>query len=124
MIDLTLANLREGALEEMFQGELEKIIKDIQNPNTDPMDKRSISIKVSFAPFKNNREMCGIVVSCNSKLGKAVNIEGFVSMAMDPISGEVAAGEYKPKQQDMFPPAPEVSGEGSNVRTFTRKQAQ
>ena len=123
MIELTLANLKEGALEEMFQGELERVIKDIQNPNTDPVDKRAITMKVVFAPFKGNREMCGIVVSCNSKMGRSTNIEGFVSMAMDPISGEVAAGEYRPKQQDMFSPAAKEHGDGDKVTVFPRKQA-
>jgi hypothetical protein len=102
MIDISLANLNDGGLEERFQDELRKVIKNIQDPNTDAEAKRSIDIKITLQPFKGNRDICGFVVSCSSKLGKDSPLEGFITAGVDPISGTVEAQEHRPRQQQLF----------------------
>jgi len=102
MIDVTLANLLAGALEERFADELRKVVKNIQDPNTDAEAKRVIDIKISLQPFKGNRGICGFVVSCSSKLGKDSPLEGFITAGVDPISGRVEAQEHRPRQQQLF----------------------
>lgn len=102
MIDITLANLDGGALEERFADELQKVIRNIQDPNTDPEAKRAIEIKVTLQPMKGNRDICGYTVSCSSKLGKDSPLEGFITAGVDPINGTVEAQEHRPRQQQLF----------------------
>ncbi|MGV0961780.1 MAG: hypothetical protein ACOYB1_18300 [Limnohabitans sp.] len=102
MIEMSLANLDGGALEERFQYELKKVIKNIQDPNTDAEAKRTISISISLQPFKGNRDICGYMVSCSSKLGKDSPLEGFITNGMDPITGEIEVCEHRPRQANLF----------------------
>lgn len=102
MIEITLANFGGGALEERFQDELKKVIKNIQDPNTDAEAKRTIDIKVTVQPMKGNRDICGYVASCSSKLGKDTALEGFITAGMDPITGLIEASEHRPRQGTLF----------------------
>ena len=102
MIDITLATINGGALEERFHDELRKIFKNIQDPNTDADTKRTITITVAIQPVKGNRDICGYVAGISSKLGKDTPLEGFITNGVDPISGEVEAQEHRPRQQTIF----------------------
>ena len=48
--ELTLSNLAGGALNERFSEELAKVIRNINDPNTDATAKRKIVITVVLAP--------------------------------------------------------------------------
>jgi hypothetical protein len=102
MIEITLAGFGGGALEERFQDELKKVIKNIQDPNTDAEAKRTIDIKLTIQPMKGNRDICGYVASCSSKLGKDTAMEGFITAGMDPITGQIEACEHRPRQATLF----------------------
>ena len=47
---LTLSNIANGAINERFQEELARVIKNIEDPNTDATAKRKITINVVLSP--------------------------------------------------------------------------
>lgn len=54
-IDLPLSLLAHGAIQEKLDGELEKVFNNIHDPNTKAEAKRSITIKLEFAPDENRQ---------------------------------------------------------------------
>ena len=58
---LTLENLGNGAAVELFDEALEKVLKNIMDPNTDPKAERSITMKVTFKPDEN-RDMAPVTL--------------------------------------------------------------
>ena len=53
----SIANLLDGAIIEQADGELEKIIRDIQDPNKDPKTVRKLTINLTFKPKPNRQDM-------------------------------------------------------------------
>lgn len=88
---LTLEGLANGALAEQFSEELLKVLKNIDDPNTDPKAKRSISIKVSFKPDEK-RDMANIDVTCVSTLAPYKSIGTMA--AIGKIDGDFVAQEF------------------------------
>ena len=52
MEKLTLGNLKNGAVDEVFQRELANVLKNMSDPNTSNTKARSITIKLNFKPDK------------------------------------------------------------------------
>ena len=48
--NLTLSSIAKGAINERFSEELSKVIKNIEDPNTDATAKRKITITVVLSP--------------------------------------------------------------------------
>lgn len=67
MVGVTLENLAGGAAAEQFGYELEKVLRNIADPNTDPGEKRKISLEVVFVPA-DDRESAHVMVKVASKL--------------------------------------------------------
>ena len=67
LVDIT--NLKKGVAIEMFQKELEKVFKNIQNLNTSAKKGRSINMKVSFKPAEDRRTVA-VNISVDSNLAK------------------------------------------------------
>lgn len=63
-IDLNLSTLNEGALQEKFEYEMQNVMENILDKNTDPTKKRSVTLKIDVIPDKE-REL--LVLSCSSQ---------------------------------------------------------
>ena len=53
---LTLATICGGAVQEKVDRALEKVAKNILDPNTDPGKKRTITLKITMKPDENDNE--------------------------------------------------------------------
>ena len=53
---LTLATLCGGAVQEKIDRALEKVARNILDPNTDPTKKRTISLKITLKPDEDDNE--------------------------------------------------------------------
>lgn len=69
---LGLTTLGGGVAVERFAEELERVIGNIMDPNTDAKAKRSIQLKVTIKPTKD-RDFGHLEVSCESKLAPVVS---------------------------------------------------
>jgi hypothetical protein len=50
---LSIGNICNGALPEIFNRDLEKILENINDPDTDADKKRSMTIELTFIPFSD-----------------------------------------------------------------------
>ena len=69
---LTLATLCGGALQEKVDRALEKVAKNIVDPNTDPEKKRSITLKIILKPDEDREDVevtADVSVSLAPELG-------------------------------------------------------
>ena len=76
---VTLDSIAGGALAELFEVELARVLANITDPNTDTKTARKISIEVVFAPAED-RDVADVRVKCASKLAgiKSVRTQLFM----------------------------------------------
>lgn len=96
---VTLDTIGQGALVELFDAELARVLDNIQDPNTDAKMKRTITVKVTFAP-NENRDVTDVNLTCGSKLAgiKTVSTRLFVGKS----KGKLIAVENDPRQTTLF----------------------
>jgi len=96
---VTLATLADGAASELFQSELERVLRNIQDPNTDAKQKRTITLTVTFAPDEE-REIGAVSVKAAAKLAGLKGAKTHVYFGRH--QGQLVATEYNPKQAGLF----------------------
>jgi hypothetical protein len=96
---VTLDTIAGGALAELFEAELARILSNITDPNTDPSAKRAITLQVKFTPNRD-RDVADVEVTCSSKLAgiMTVNTQVFVGRHQ----GRLIAVESDPRQSRLF----------------------
>jgi len=112
---VTLENLADGAAAELFQSELDKVLRNIQDPNTDATAVRKVTLEVTFSPDEE-REMGDVRVKATSRLAGLKGAETRVFFGRH--AGQLVATEWNPKQAGLFDEAPAiraVNGKGSKA---------
>lgn len=91
-----LATLARGAVSEKFEYELQKILRNILDPNTDPTKARSLTLKITFKP-DFNRESTMVQVNATSSLAPEMPVT--TALYIEERNGMVSASEYSPYEQ-------------------------
>ncbi len=91
MVDLN--NFADGGLSEKFNDELQKVLENIADPNTDPTKVRSVTVTVSLKGDKK-RELATTTIRATSKLAPYEDIETQIIMDRD-SKGKVVGKELK-----------------------------
>ena len=115
---VTLDTIGSGALVELFDAELARVLENIQDPNTDAKRKRIITVKVTFAPSEN-RDLADVNLTCGSKLAgiKTVGTRLYVGKSR----GKLIAVENDPRQTTLFDQPPQRP---TAVAAFEKPQQQ
>lgn len=93
MKKIELKELVGGAVQEQFSKSFEKVVENLQNPNTPYKNTREITIKLKFAQNEQRDDVkCGILVS--EKLAPQSPMETNFSIGTDLSTGETFAVEY------------------------------
>lgn len=92
---ITLSTLGGGAVEELFQEELERVLRNIADPNTEPEALREITLKVKVRPNKD-RSVGDLQVVPSSKLAPNKTFSSVVYMGRH--QGQLIAQEHNPQQ--------------------------
>ena len=93
MQKIDLRELVGGALQEQFGKAFEKVIENLQNPNTPYKNTREITIKLKFTQNERRDDVkCGISVT--EKLAAQAPIETGFAVGKDLRTGELYAEEY------------------------------
>lgn len=108
--NVSLAELGNGAAVELFGAELERVLKNIADPNTEAEAKRQIVVKVTMKP-NEDRDVVTTLIDVRAKLAPA-KPHGTVLFTGRDRSGEFRAIERN--QRDMFE---DVDGELVDTRT-------
>lgn len=93
-IDLDLSKIDDGAVQEKFAHEMEKVLENILDRNTDPTKKRSVTITVDIIPNKD-RDMLILASQCKSKLVPREETETKVLFGRNSDTGKLEAVELK-----------------------------
>lgn len=95
--NVTLSQLKDGAVEELFQQSIGKLLESIADPNTEPEAKREVTIKITLEPSAD-RSYAAVTVSVASKLPAAIPVKtGFL------IKGDgVNLLAHEPIQETIF----------------------
>jgi hypothetical protein len=96
---VTLATLADGAAAELFQSELDRVLRNIADVNTDAKQKRTITLTVTFAPDEE-RELGHVTVKAAAKLAGLKGAKTNVYFGRH--QGQLVATEYNPKQSGLF----------------------
>lgn len=93
MKNVELKELVGGALQEQFGKSFEKIIENLQNPNTPYKNSREITIKLKFTQNEKRDDVkCAVQVS--EKLAPQAPMETSFAIGKDLKTGELYAEEY------------------------------
>ncbi len=93
-IDLPLSELAQGAIQEKLDYELNKVFDNIHDPNTEPTDKRTVTIKLDFKP-DDNRQTVTVDSNFTTKLANVKGVATTVLTGKDLNTGHVQAKELK-----------------------------
>lgn len=99
MKSVTLDTIGGGALAEMFAAELNRVIANIDDPNTDTKTKRQITIAVSFSPNRD-RDKVKVDLKVGSKLAGIQTVETDIYVGRH--LGKLVAVESDTRQGKLF----------------------
>lgn len=93
MENIELVEMMGGALQEQFAKAFERVIDNLQNPNTPYKATREITIKLKFTQNEQRDDVkCGVFVT--EKLAAHSPMETSFAIGKDLRTGEVFAKEY------------------------------
>lgn len=92
---VSLLNLGCGAAVELFDCELEKVLTDIQDPNTEEKAARTVTLKVTVKPSDRGYGKVSIQASCSLAKPNAYGTNFYIGKSP---SGQVQAFEHNPQQ--------------------------
>lgn len=96
---VTLATIGNGALLELFDAELARILSNITDPNTDSKTKRVMTITVTFQPNRE-RDVAHVELACVSKIAGIVSVA--TQLFVGKHQGKLIAVEHDPRQTSLF----------------------
>ena len=92
---LTLATICGGAVQEKVDRALEKVAKNILDPNTDPGKKRSITLKITMKPDENDNEDVEVSADVSYTLAPEIGVQTRFFVNKDLQNDKVTVMEHK-----------------------------
>lgn len=90
---LKLEEIAGGALQEKANAAMQKVLANMQDPNTPYKNKRQITIKISFSQ-NEDRDDSTVEVSVDTKLAPVSPVVTRMAIGRDLATGETYAQEY------------------------------
>jgi hypothetical protein len=111
--EVNLETVAGGVVPVYFLREMQNVLMDIDNPNTDPKAVRKITIEIAFKPTEA-RDAAIIAVSCKSKLAGLRPIGK--TLYLTKRGGRLLALEKDPNQTDLWAGDEEPASAGAPGR--------
>lgn len=96
-----LETIAGGAARELFDAEMDRVLANIADINTDPQTPRTITLSLTFKPGPK-RETADVKVKCASKLAGILTVN--TQLFMGKHNGKLVAVENDPRQGGLFDP--------------------
>lgn len=122
-IAVNLSNIGSGAALELFNHNLERVMANIKDINTDAEKARSITLKVTFLPH-GDRSGMQTVIECNSKLASVPAFKAGTMFILKNKEGALQAYSHDIRQEMLFSepePEPVVDESPANVLSMTKQ---
>ncbi|SEH77810.1 hypothetical protein SAMN05192559_10465 [Halobacillus karajensis] len=91
--EMKLSEVADGALQEQFNSEHQRVVENMFDRNTEAKVKRKITIELVYQP-NEQREIAGLTVQVKSKLAPAVSVPSSVMIGAD-SNGQVIGKELR-----------------------------
>ena len=92
---LTLATIGGGAVQERVDRALEKVARNIMDPNTDPGKKRVITLKITMKPDEDDREDVEVSADVQVSLAPEMGVSTHFFVSKDLKSDRVSVMEHR-----------------------------
>lgn len=92
---LTLATICGGAIQEKVDRALEKVAKNILDPNTDPGKKRTITLKITMKPDESDYEDVAVSADVSYTLAPDIGVQTQFFVNKDLRDGHVTVMEHR-----------------------------
>lgn len=92
---LTLATLCGGAVQEKVDRALEKVARNILDPNTDPGKKRSVTLKLELKPNENDKEDVEVTANVSYSIAPELGVSTRFFVNKDIKRDTVSVMEHK-----------------------------
>lgn len=102
---VSLENLGSGAAVELFDDAMQKVLANINDPNTKAQAVREITLKVKIKPVGDQRDVATVEMQAIPKLAPVQPASTSISIGKT-IAGKVEAREWVSPQTDMFKEEP------------------
>lgn len=112
---VTLDTLADGAASELFQGQLDRVVQNILDPNTPAKARRVITLKVVIEPDED-RGMGAVALTCEAKLQTAKGAR--TTLWFGRQRGRAVAVESDPRQGGLF----DIPGEAIKLTRHNGKE--
>lgn len=99
--DVTLETVGGGAAVPQFEQELERVLENIRDPNTEAKATRKITLTVTFDP-EEDRETVHTSIQVKSKLAPQREASAPMYIGFDRRDGALKAKTHDLRQRDMF----------------------
>lgn len=96
---LSIANICSGAVSEIFQRELDRVLANIADVNTPADKKRKIQLTFIIKPYED-RTGAEIEFGCSSQLAPVETVEGRIFLGRR--DGRLVAVPHDPRQPELF----------------------
>lgn len=93
-INLNLSQLANGGIQEKINSELEKVLDNIMDPNTNPKEKRKLVITLTFSP-NEDRSLITTEANIKPSLAAQNNVSTMIMAEKDWKTGEIYANELQ-----------------------------
>lgn len=80
--NLSLANMRGGAIIEAVDAEIQRVLNNIVDPNSTPEAKRTVTLTITFKPNREN-DQCVITAQAKSNLAPDISISTAAFIGVD-----------------------------------------
>ncbi len=116
MKEVSLETIQNGAVVDMFNEELQKVMENIADENTKPDAVRSITITVSIKPDKTRRS-AATAIECKSRICPVKPSDGFIFLNQTK-DGSLEAFEDDYRQKEL------EDADGVSIYTMPKAEAR
>lgn len=118
---LKLEEFMGGALQEKANAAMQRVLENMQDPNTPYKVKRGITIKIGFTQ-NEDRDDAVVEMSVETKLAPSSPVRTMMVIGKDLETGETYAQEYGKQIRgqmslDLDPPVKKIGGDLVDTRT-------
>lgn len=117
MHEISLDTLANGGLRERFEDALQRLLQNIQDPNTDPKATRKLSVVLTWKPDKERRT-AGVGIEVKVALADHEGLATTIFMGVD--GTQVLARENDLHQGGLFEEHAEAKDNVKSLREVSR----
>lgn len=92
---VTLENIKSGAINDLFMNDLEVVLENIMDINTDWKQKRQITIKAVLFARDENRDVVHCEISCEPKLAANKPVLTALSIGHERVGEKIRPVAYE-----------------------------